>query len=110
MDKIDFLTDVYEDYCTKHSLPYVSADEQDLVALGVRLQAMTEALKCLQREREGVSQERITRDDESRKALIQIFLKTLQAQLNFWELRAALPGLKALCALKFQDACDLSAS
>jgi len=30
MDKIDFLTDVYEDYCTKHSLPYVSADEQDL--------------------------------------------------------------------------------
>ena len=30
MDKIDFLTDVYEDYCTKHGLPYVSADEQDL--------------------------------------------------------------------------------
>ncbi len=30
MDKIDFLTVVYEDYCTKHSLPYVSADEQDL--------------------------------------------------------------------------------
>ena len=30
MDKIDFLTIVYEDYCTKHSLPYVSADEQDL--------------------------------------------------------------------------------
>ena len=29
MDKIDFLTIVYEDYCTKHSLPYVSADEQD---------------------------------------------------------------------------------
>ena len=26
---IDFLTIVYEDYCTKHSLPYVSADEQD---------------------------------------------------------------------------------
>ena len=33
MDKIDFLTDVYEDYCTKHSLPYVSADEQDLTDL-----------------------------------------------------------------------------
>ena len=30
MDKIDFLTIVYEDYCTKHGLPYVSADEQDL--------------------------------------------------------------------------------
>ncbi len=30
MDNIDFLTIVYEDYCTKHSLPYVSADEQDL--------------------------------------------------------------------------------
>ncbi len=29
MDKIDFLTEVYEDYCTKHSLPYVSADDQD---------------------------------------------------------------------------------
>ncbi len=29
LDKIDFLTIVYEDYCTKHSLPYVSADEQD---------------------------------------------------------------------------------
>lgn len=29
MDSIDFLTVVYEDYCTKHSLPYVSADEQD---------------------------------------------------------------------------------
>ena len=28
-DNIDFLTIVYEDYCTKHSLPYVSADEQD---------------------------------------------------------------------------------
>ena len=33
MDKIDFLTVVYEDYCTKHSLPYVSADEQDLTDL-----------------------------------------------------------------------------
>ena len=33
MDKIDFLTDVYEDYCTKDSLPYVSADEQDLSEL-----------------------------------------------------------------------------
>ena len=31
MDSIDFLTIVYEDYCTKHSLPYVSADEQDTV-------------------------------------------------------------------------------
>ena len=31
MDSIDFLTVVYEDYCTKHSLPYVSADEQDTV-------------------------------------------------------------------------------
>ena len=31
IDKIDFLTIVYEDYCTKHSLPYVSADEQDTV-------------------------------------------------------------------------------
>ena len=30
MDAIDFLTEVYEDYCTKHRLPYVSADEQDL--------------------------------------------------------------------------------
>ena len=30
LDHIDFLTIVYEDYCTKHSLPYVSADEQDL--------------------------------------------------------------------------------
>ena len=30
MDSIDFLTVVYEDYCTKHGLPYVSADEQDL--------------------------------------------------------------------------------
>ena len=29
MDAIDFLTEVYEDYCTKHGLPYVSADEQD---------------------------------------------------------------------------------
>ena len=29
MDSLDFLTVVYEDYCTKHSLPYVSADEQD---------------------------------------------------------------------------------
>ena len=31
LDKIDFLTIVYEDYCTKHSLPYVSADKQDTV-------------------------------------------------------------------------------
>ena len=30
-DNIDFLTIVYEDYCTKHSLPFVSADEQDTV-------------------------------------------------------------------------------
>ncbi len=29
MDAIDFLTVVYEDYCTKHRLPYVSADEQE---------------------------------------------------------------------------------
>ena len=29
MDNIDFLTDVYEDYITKHHLPYRSADEQD---------------------------------------------------------------------------------
>ena len=29
MDAIDFLTEVYEDYCTKHGLPYVSADEQE---------------------------------------------------------------------------------
>ena len=28
-DKIDFLEEVYEDYCTKHKLPFVSADEQD---------------------------------------------------------------------------------
>ena len=28
-DQIDFLTVAYEDYCTKHQLPYVSADEQD---------------------------------------------------------------------------------
>ena len=33
MDKIDFLTVVYEDYCTKHSLPFVSADEQELSQL-----------------------------------------------------------------------------
>ena len=31
LDNIDFLTIVYEDYCTKHSLPFVSADEQDTV-------------------------------------------------------------------------------
>ena len=30
MSKIDFLTIVYDDYCTKHNLPPVSADEQDL--------------------------------------------------------------------------------
>ena len=28
-DEIDLLVEVYEQYCTKHSLPYVSADEQD---------------------------------------------------------------------------------
>ena len=28
-DSVDLLTDVYEQYCTKHGLPYVSADEQD---------------------------------------------------------------------------------
>ena len=33
MDSVDFLTEVYEDYCTKHSLPYLSADEQDLSEL-----------------------------------------------------------------------------
>ena len=33
MDSMDFLTEVYEDYCTKHSLPYISADEQDLSEL-----------------------------------------------------------------------------
>ena len=31
LDNIDFLTIVYEDYCTKHSLPFVSADEHDTV-------------------------------------------------------------------------------
>ena len=31
LDNIDFLTIVYEDYCTKHGLPFVSADEQDTV-------------------------------------------------------------------------------
>ena len=36
MDNIDFLTDVYEDYCTKHGLPYVSADEQCLSELDER--------------------------------------------------------------------------
>jgi len=30
MDNIDFLTVVYEDYCTKHHLPFISADEQHL--------------------------------------------------------------------------------
>ena len=30
MTKIDFLTIVYKDYCTKHNLPFVSADEQEL--------------------------------------------------------------------------------
>ena len=30
MSKIDFLTIVYNDYCTKHNLPLVSADEQEL--------------------------------------------------------------------------------
>ena len=30
MSKIDFLTIAYKDYCTKHNLPLVSADEQDL--------------------------------------------------------------------------------
>ena len=30
MSKIDFLTIVYKDYCTKHNLPFVSADEQEL--------------------------------------------------------------------------------
>ena len=30
MTKIDFLTIVYDDYCTKHNLPFVSADEQEL--------------------------------------------------------------------------------
>ena len=30
MTKIDFLTIVYNDYCTKHNLPLVSADEQEL--------------------------------------------------------------------------------
>ena len=29
MDKIDFLQEVYVDYCKKHDLPLVSADEQD---------------------------------------------------------------------------------
>ena len=28
-DEIDLLVEVYEQYCTKHSLPYVSADEQN---------------------------------------------------------------------------------
>ena len=32
-DSVDLLTDVYEQYCTKHGLPYVSADEQDLSEL-----------------------------------------------------------------------------
>ena len=33
MDSVDFLTEVYEDYCTKHHIPFVSADEQDLSEL-----------------------------------------------------------------------------
>ena len=32
-DSVDLLTDVYEQYCTKQGLPYVSADEQDLSEL-----------------------------------------------------------------------------
>lgn len=28
-DPIDLLTEVYEQYCTKQGLPFVSADEQD---------------------------------------------------------------------------------
>ena len=29
IDSIDFLTVVYEDFCSKFNLPHVSADEQD---------------------------------------------------------------------------------
>tara|TARA_B100000700_G_C14650169_1_gene671574 strand:+ start:122 stop:364 length:243 start_codon:yes stop_codon:yes gene_type:complete len=29
MDKMDFLQEVYTDYCALHNLPLVSADEQD---------------------------------------------------------------------------------
>ena len=29
LDGIGFLCEVYQDYCKKHSLPLVSADEQD---------------------------------------------------------------------------------
>jgi len=29
LDGLGFLCEVYQDYCKKHSLPFVSADEQD---------------------------------------------------------------------------------
>ena len=32
-DSIDFLTTVYEDFCSKYNLPHVSADEQDVYKL-----------------------------------------------------------------------------
>ena len=35
-DAIAFLCDVYSDYCNKHNLPKVSADEQDFGALTQR--------------------------------------------------------------------------
>ncbi len=33
IDSIDFLTTVYEDFCSKYDLPHVSADEQDVYKL-----------------------------------------------------------------------------
>ena len=33
IDSIDFLTTVYEDFCSKYNLPHVSADEQDVYKL-----------------------------------------------------------------------------
>ena len=37
-DAIAFLCDVYQDYCKKHDLPKVSADEQDFDELTERQQ------------------------------------------------------------------------
>ncbi len=34
-DSLDFLCDLYEAYLTKHSLPKLSADEQDLSVMTV---------------------------------------------------------------------------
>ena len=35
IDSIDFLTTVYEDFCSKYNLPHVSADEQDVYKLSL---------------------------------------------------------------------------